>query len=306
MISIIIPVYNEEDNLPVLQEEIVNALKMIGPYEIIYVDDGSVDHSLSVLRKIRTDSSNVRVIEFTRHFGQTEAMQAGIDHASGEVLVFLDADLQNDPKDIPSLLAKLEEGFDVVSGWRKSRQDPFLIRKIPSYLANLLISKITGIKLHDVGCTLKAYRKVVFERFRLYSEMHRLMVIYVARQGGLVAEIAVSHRKRIAGKSKYGLSRVFRLILDFFVAEFMNNYLNKPMYIFGGCGISLIFLSFCVGLIIIIRKVFYDGIWVSPLLFLFVMFSIIGLQLILMGLIAEITMRIYYEKKKTYFIRNIL
>lgn len=306
MISVIVPVYNEADNLPALQVELDNALAVSGPYEIVYVDDGSTDNSLNILKKIKADSSSVRVIEFARHFGQTEAMQAGIDHSSGEILVFLDADLQNDPKDIPRLLAKIAEGFDVVSGWRKKRRDPFVVRKIPSYLANALISRVTGIKLHDVGCTLKAYRREVFERFRLYSEMHRLMVVYVARQGGSVAEIEVSHRRRVAGRSKYGLSRVFRLILDFFVAEFMNNYLNKPMYVFGGCGISLMFLSLCVGITIVVRKIFFNGIWVSPLLFLFIMFSIIGLQLILMGLIAEVTMRIYYEKKTTYLIRKIL
>ena len=306
MISVIIPVYNEEKNLALLHAEIIHALTGVGPYEVIYVDDGSADSSLNIIKGLKLDRPEVRVIALARHFGQTEAMQAGIDHASGDILVFLDADLQNDPHDIPRLLVKLNEGYDVVSGWRKERKDPLVFRRLPSFLANQLIMKITGIKLHDIGCTLKAYRKEVFERFRLYSEMHRLMVVYVARQGGLVAEIEVSHRKRVAGRSKYGLSRVFRLILDFFVAEFMNNYLNKPMYIFGGCGIALIFLSFCVDVTIVIRKVFFNGIWVSPLLFLFMMFSIIGLQLILMGLIAEVTMRIYYEKKKTYFVRQVL
>ena len=241
MISIVIPVYNEEKNLLVLQEELNNALKEVGACEFVYVDDGSTDGSLATLNQIKLRHPDVKVIELARHFGQTEAMQAGIDHAAGDILVFLDADLQNDPKDIPKLLSKIEEGYDVASGWRKGRKDPCITRKIPSFFANLLISKISKVKLHDLGCTLKAYRKEALKNIRLYSEMHRLIPLYVARQGGRIAEVEVSHRKRVAGKSKYGLTRFFRVVLDFFVAEFMNGFLNKPMYVFGGCGIPILF-----------------------------------------------------------------
>jgi len=307
MISIVIPVYNEEKNLAVLQTEIREAMKGVGAYEVVYVDDGSTDGSLKALEETRAQYREVRVLELSRHFGQTEAMQAGIDHAAGDVLVFLDADLQNDPKDIPKLLSKIGEGYDVVSGWRKGRKDPFITRKIPSFFANLLISKISKVKLHDLGCTLKAYRREVLENIRLYSEMHRLIPLYVARQGGRIAEVEVSHRKRVAGRSKYGLTRFFRVVLDFYVAEFMNGFLNKPMYIFGGWGIFLTFLAFCLGVFISLRKIFWGGEWVSPLLFILVMLVIVSVQLILMGLIAEIVIRIYYENrhKKTYAVRKM-
>lgn len=307
MISIVIPVYNEEKNLVVLQKEIGDAMKGAGAYEVVYVDDGSTDGSPKVLSGIKAQFREVKVIELLRHFGQTEAMQAGIDHASGDTLVFLDADLQNDPKDIPKLLSKIEEGYDVVSGWRKGRKDPFITRRIPSFFANLLISKISKVKLHDLGCTLKAYRKEALENVRLYSEMHRLIPLYVARQGGRLAEVEVSHRKRVAGRSKYGLTRFFRVVLDFYVAEFMNGFLNKPMYVFGGWGIFLTFLAFCLGIFISLRKIFWGGEWVSPLLFILVMLIIVSVQLILMGLIAEITIRIYYESrhKRTYAVKKM-
>ncbi len=308
MISIIIPVYNEDKNLSVLQKELEDALTEIGSYETIYVDDGSKDNSLDELNKIKSCHPEVKVIELTNRYGQTQAMQAGIDHASGEVLVFLDADLQNDPKDIPRLLSKLNEGYDVVSGWRRRRKDPFFSRKAPSFLANWLFSKIFKIQLHDLGCTLKAYRKKVLGNIRLYGEMHRLLPIYAARQGSKIAEIEVSHRRREAGKSKYGPMRFSRVVLDFYVADFMNNYLSKPMYVFGGCGIFLMFVAFCLGVLISLRKMFWGGEWVSPLLFILVMLVIIGVQSILMGLIAEITVRIYYESKnkRTYAVRKIL
>ena len=306
MISILIPVYNEEKNLSVLQEELCGALKGGGSYEVVYVNDGSTDASQSVLAGIKSRYPEVKVLELARHFGQTEAMQAGIDHAAGDILVFLDADLQNDPRDIPKLVAKIKEGYDVVSGWRKGRKDPCITRKIPSFFANFLISKISKVKLHDLGCTLKAYRKEALENVRLYSEMHRLIPLYVARQGGRIAEVEVSHRKRVAGRSKYGITRFFRVILDFYVAEFMNGFLNKPMYVFGGWGIFLSFLAFCLGIFISLRKIFWGGEWVSPLLFILVMLVIVSVQLILMGLIAEITIRIYYEDrhKKTYAVKK--
>ncbi|MBU9888727.1 MAG: glycosyltransferase family 2 protein [Candidatus Omnitrophica bacterium] len=306
MISIVIPVHNEERNLAALQQEVRDAMSGAGPYETVYVNDGSTDGSLKVLDEIRSRYPEVKVVELSRHFGQTEAMQAGIDHAKGDILVFLDADLQNDPRDIPRLLSKIAEGYDVVSGWRKGRRDPCLTRKIPSLIANFLISRISKVKLHDLGCTLKAYRKEALEDIRLYSEMHRLIPLYVARQGGKIAEIEVSHRKRAAGRSKYGLTRFFRVVLDFYVAEFMNGFLNKPMYVFGGWGIFLTFLAGCLGAFILMRKVLWGGEWVSPLFFILVMLVIVSVQLILMGLIAEIVIRIYYEnrQKKTYSVKR--
>ncbi len=306
MISIVIPVHNEERNLAALQQEVHDAMSGAGPYETVYVNDGSTDGSLKVLNEIRSRYPEVKVVELSRHFGQTEAMQAGIDHAKGDILVFLDADLQNDPRDIPRLLSKIAEGYDVVSGWRKGRKDPWLTRKIPSLIANFLISRISKVKLHDLGCTLKAYRKEALDDIRLYSEMHRLIPLYVARQGGKIAEIEVAHRKRAAGRSKYGLTRFFRVVLDFYVAEFMNGFLNKPMYVFGGWGIFLTFLAGCLGGFILLRKVLWDGEWVSPLLFILVMLVIVSVQLILMGLIAEIVIRIYYEnkQKKTYSVKR--
>jgi glycosyltransferase involved in cell wall biosynthesis len=302
----VIPVYNEEKNLLELQKELNDALKDAGVYEVVYIDDGSTDGSLDILNQIKIHHREVKVIELTRHFGQTEAMQAGIDHAAGDILVFLDADLQNDPKDIPKLLSKIEEGYDVASGWRKGRKDPCMTRKIPSFFANLLIMKISKVKLHDLGCTLKAYRKEALKNIRLYSEMHRLIPLYVARQGGRIAEVEVSHRKRVAGKSKYGLTRFFRVVLDFYVSEFMNGFLNKPMYVFGGWGFFLTFLAFCLGIFIFLRKIFWGGEWVSPLIFILVMLIIVSVQLILMGLIAEIAIRIYYEsrRKRTYSVRK--
>ncbi len=307
MISLIIPVYNEEKNLLVLQSQIEQALgHYAGGFEVVYVNDGSNDSSMGVLRAIRSASLCVKVVEFARHFGQTEAMQAGIDHSSGEILVFLDADLQNDPQDIPRLLSKLNEGFDVVSGWRKNRKDAFFLRKMPSFLANVLFARISGVQLHDLGCTLKAYRKDVLKDIRLYGEMHRLIPVYAAKQGARIAEIEVTHRPRVAGRSKYGLRRVFRVILDFFVADFMNSYLSKPMYVFGGYGLSLMFFAAGLGVFIAARKVLWGGEWVSPLLFILLMLVIVSVQLILMGLIAEIMIRLYYERENiwTYIVRE--
>lgn len=306
MLSVIVPVYNEKNNLFKMNTEVQMALKEIGAYEIIYVNDGSIDGSTDILAQIKDSHKKVKVLELARHYGQTEAMQAGIDAAQGDILVFLDADLQNDPRDIPKLLLKIEEGYDVVSGWRKGRKDPFWTRQLPSWLANQLISWISKIKLHDLGCTLKAYKRKALKDIRLYSEMHRLIPLYVGRQGGRIAEIEVSHRERTEGKSKYGLMRFFRVLLDFYVAEFMNGFLNKPMYVFGGWGIFLIGLAFLLSIFICLRKVFWGGEWVSPLLFILVMLTIVAVQLILMGLIAEIVIRIYYESKnkKTYLVKG--
>jgi len=309
MISIIIPVYNEEKNLEILQKGLAEVLNfLVKDYEIIYVDDGSEDNSLDILKNIVHNNAKTKIVQFTKHFGQTEAIQAGIDYSKGEILVFLDADLQNDPKDIPKLLAKIEEGYDIASGWRRKREDSFLTRKLPSYIANFLIAQFTKVKLHDYGCSLKAYRRNAINQIRLYSEMHRYIPIYASRRGALITEVEVSHRRRSFGKSKYNLMRIPKVILDFFVAEFINSYLNKPMYLFGTSGLILIFLGSVTAVFIILRKIFFAGAWVSPLIFIMTIFIIIGFQFILMGFLAEISIRLYYESRGTltYSIKNII
>ncbi len=309
MISVIIPVYNEEKNLNVLNSELNKVLKsLVQDYEIIYIDDGSRDNSLKALINIANSSEKIRLVQLSQHYGQTPAMQAGIDYSRGEIIVFLDADLQNNPSDIPKLLNKMEEGFDVVSGWRRKREDPLFTKKIPSYIANYLISKLSKIKLHDFGCTFKVYKKDIIKKMRLYGEMHRLLPIYAARQGASIAEVEVSHRKRFRGNSKYGLGRIFKVVLDFFTAEFINNYISNPIYVFGFPGIVSNILGVLLGVLIVIRKIYFGGVWVSPLLFIMVVFIIIGFQFILMGLLAEISVRAYYETtgKPTYSVKKIM
>lgn len=309
MISIIIPVYNEEKSLKVLQTELNQELNSLGKdYEIIYVDDGSVDESPKIIRNLVQTNNNVKLIQFKKHYGQTEAMQAGIDNSAGDALIFIDADLQNDPKDIPRFLQKLEEGFDVVSGWRRKREDPFFSRRLPSLVANFLISQLSKVKLHDYGCTLKAYRKEIIKNIRLYGQMHRYIPIYASRLGASIAEVEVSSRKRFFGKSKYNLMRVPNVILDFLVAEFINKYMNKPMYIFGNSGLVLLLLGMATGALIVVRKLFLGGLWVSPLLFIMLLLIIVGFQFILMGFLAEIFIRFYYQNSgdSTYYIREII
>lgn len=301
--------YNEENNLEPLQKEFNLVLDSLGiSYEIIYINDGSNDSSSEILQNIAHNNAKTKVIHFSKHFGQTQAIQAGIDYSKGDILVFLDADMQNDPKDIPKLISKIEEGYDVASGWRKNRKDSFFSRKLPSRIANFLISYFSKIKLHDYGCTIKAYRKEVIKQVRLYSEMHRLLPMYAAKQGALIVEVEVSHRPRFSGTSKYSLWRIYKVILDFFTAEFINNYLDKPMYIFGGGGLILLFFGGSLGFFIILRKIFFEGIWISPLLLITVMFIVIGFQFILMGLLAEAIIRLYYVNtaKRSYSIKNIV
>lgn len=309
MVSIIIPVYNEEKNLEALQKELKKVLdSLVKNYEIIYVDDGSKDNSSEVLKRIVQCNIKTSMVQLSRHYGQTEAIQAGIDFSKGQIVVFLDADLQNDPEDIPKLLDKIKEGFDVVSGWRKKRKDSFFTKRLPSYIANFLISLFSKVKLHDYGCSLKAYRKDAIKQIRLYGEMHRFLPMYVARGGASITEIQVSHRRRFSGTSKYTLMRIPKVILDFFVAEFINSYLTKPMYIFGMGGFFLFFLGSLLGILIILRRVFFGGIWVSPTLFIMVMCIIIGFQFVLMGFLAEISIRLYYKTsgERTYSVKRVM
>ena len=307
-ISIFLPVYNEEPNLRLLHEKIKTALNALGKTtEIIYVDDGSRDGSLRVLREIAAEDARVKVVSFRRNYGQTAAMAAGIDAASGEILIPMDADLQNDPADIARLIEKLNEGFDVVSGWRKHRQDKLFTRKIPSWLANGLISKIGGVPLHDYGCSLKAYRRDVIQDVRLYGEMHRFIPIYAAWAGARVAEIPVEHHARTMGKSKYGLSRTVKVVLDLMTIKFMASYQTKPIYVFGTFGLIAFALSIFGGLTAIFLKIFYSVSFIlTPLPVFTIVMLAISTQFFLMGLLAEMLVRTYHESqaKPIYAVRE--
>lgn len=310
-LSLIIPVYNEAENLPILYDCIQEVLRSVPSiWEIIFVEDGSRDHSFDILKSlVEKDPEHVRVVAFRRNFGQTAAITAGIDHAQGEIIVLLDADLQNDPADIPRLLAKLDEGYDLVSGWRKDRKDNRLTRTIPSNLANSLISWVTGVHLHDYGCTLKAYRREVLEGFRLYGEMHRFIPVFAHSVGARITEMPVRHHERKFGRANYGLDRTLKIILDLFTVKFLLNYSHKPMRLFGGAGMLLISGGGGLLFYLFIRRTF-EGVPVlgSPLFQLGVMFLILGFQSILMGLIAEILARTYHESqsKPTYTVRTVL
>ena len=310
-LSMIIPVYNEEENLPLLYSAIDRVMRPLNEtWEVIFVDDGSRDRSFDVLRSlVETDPQHVRVLSFRRNFGQTAAIAAGIDHACGDIIVLMDADMQNDPADIPMLLAKLDEGYDLVSGWRKDRKDNRLTRTIPSNLANGLISWTTGVHLHDYGCTLKAYRRDALEGFRLYGEMHRFIPVFAHAVGARITELPVKHHARKFGKAKYGLERTIKVLLDLFTVKFLLSYSNKPIYLFGGAGAILMGLGALDLLYLFIRRtVLGVPAFSSPLLQVGVMFFIMGFQSILMGLIAELLVRTYHEsqQKPTYTIRRAI
>ena len=308
-VSVVIPVFNEEGNLKPLHQALSEALEG-WLYELVYVDDGSVDSSRAELEQLAAeDDEHVVLVELRRNFGQTAAIAAGIDHASGEVIVMIDADMQNDPADIPAMLDKIREGNDVVSGWRKNRQDAFVTRTIPSNVANWLISRVTGVPLHDYGCTLKAYRREVLEGFRLYGEMHRFIPAYAASVGAKMVEIPVRHHPRVRGKAKYGLERTVKVVLDLFTVKFLLSYANKPIYLFGGAGVGLLLASLLVLIALVARRLLYDEHMVrSPLLLMTVMLFILGMQSIMMGLMAELLARTYHESqaKPTYTVRRVL
>lgn len=310
-LSLVIPVYNEQDNLPLLLDAIYKTMHTLGrSWELILVDDGSCDKSLSILKEYaEKDPEHCRVISFRRNFGQTAAIAAGLDYSQGEIIVLLDADMQNDPADIPMMLAKLDEGYDLVSGWRKQRKDNAVTRNFPSALANWLISRVTGVHLHDYGCTLKVYRRDVLEGFRLYGEMHRFIPVYANSVGANITEVPVRHHPRTFGKTKYGLERTVKVMLDLFTVKFLISYASKPIYLFGGAGSFLMIVSAIIMLFLFIRRLFYFvGIANSPLLQMSAMFFILGVQSILMGLIAELLVRTYHEsqRKPTYTIRTML
>ncbi len=298
-VSIIIPIFNEEDNVDALVDALWAVLAQASfTFEVLLINDGSKDRTLARLRAAAAKKPQARIIDFRRNYGQTAAIMAGIDYARGKIIISLDADLQNDPRDIPLLLAKLDEGYDVVSGWRQDRQDAAIRRNLASRLANRLISMISGVKLHDYGCTLKAYRADVIKDVRLYGEMHRFIPIYASWMGARVTEIPVTHNARKFGKSKYGLERAFKVILDLLVVKFLDRHFVKPIYVFGGFGLISLVISILSGLWMIYLKIFDNvSMILTPLPLLTVLTFLIAFISLLLGLIAEMLVRTYFESQ---------
>lgn len=311
-VSIVVPVYQEEESVELLHREIRDVMMAWGRrHEIVFINDGSRDRTGVLLDAIAIDDPNVKVVHLRRNFGQTAAMVAGIDNCQGDVIVPMDGDLQNDPHDIPALIAKLEQGYDVVSGWRRDRKDRALTRRLPSMCANWLISKVSGVALHDYGCSLKAYRREVIEGVRLYGEMHRFIPVYAHMQGGRITEMEVNHRARRFGKSKYGLGRIFKVILDLVLVKFLASYSNKPMYVFGGFGLVSLLSTLLVTIAAVWFKFTRVPGWqkdfvATPLPIVASVFFVTGFLAILMGLLAEMLMRTYFESqgKRTYVVRK--
>jgi glycosyltransferase involved in cell wall biosynthesis len=310
-LSIVVPVYNEEKNLPELFEQIVAAMQPLDmDWDVTFVDDGSRDTSVEVIRQLHEQApERVRMVVFRRNYGQTAAISAGINQSDGDIVILMDADLQNDPADIPLLLEELDKGFDVVSGWRKNRQDNQLTRNLPSHMANRLISSSTGVHLHDYGCTLKAYRREILQSINLYGEMHRFIPVYAKEAGGKISEVIVHHHPRKHGKANYGLERTIKVILDLFTVQFLTKFSQKPIYLFGGVGLGLMGISFALFLWLAIRRIVAAvSVLGSPWFQISVMMFILGFLAMLLGLIAELVMRTYYESqdKKTYAIREVV
>lgn len=309
-VSVVVPLYNEEGNVQEVYEELNTVLQNSGCiFEIVFINDGSTDRTAELIREISSRDPKVVVVNFRRNFGQTAAMSAGFDYSLGDIIITMDGDLQNDPADIPKFLEKIHEGYDVVAGWRFKRQDPFLNRRLPSMIANKVISWITGVKLHDYGCTLKAFRKVVSENINLYGEMHRFIPAIASAMGINIAEVKVNHRPRQRGKSKYGISRTFRVILDLITVKFLLSYSHRPLHIFGLIGM----VSFCLGALIsfvlLLQRQFYDMPMADrPLLLLAILLVFIGIQFVTFGLISELQIRTYHEsqKKPIYYVKQVL
>jgi glycosyltransferase involved in cell wall biosynthesis len=310
VLSIVIPVFNEAGNLEELNRELVETLEKTGRvFEIIFVDDGSADSSWAVLRGIQQKEPRVKLIRLRKNFGQTAALAAGFDRAAGDIIVSLDADLQNDPADIPALLQKIEEGSDIVSGWRRSRKDKFLSRRVPSVIANKLISWLTHVKLHDYGCTLKAFRSDVIKNVKLYGELHRFIPAIASQLGVRISEVEVNHRARKHGKSKYSIFRFTKVILDLLTVKFLLSYSTRPLQIFGLIGLGSAGAGAIISIWLSIKRLFFgQSLANRPLLLLGVILIVIGFQFIVLGLLAEIMVRAYHESsgKTIYVIREVI
>ncbi|MGC8867729.1 MAG: glycosyltransferase family 2 protein [Elusimicrobiales bacterium] len=301
-LSIIIPVYNESENIKPLFEEIKDAIQN---FEVIFVDDGSTDETWQRIKELSYHDPRVKGVRLSRNFGQTQAIKAGINEASSHIIITMDGDMQNDPCDIPHLLKKMEEGFDVVSGWRKNRKDPFLTRILPSKIANILISFVTGIKLKDYGCTLKVYKKEYLEKIEVYGEMHRFMPALCHYLGARIAEIEVNHRPRIRSSSKYGFGRTFKVLFDLIMVRFFGGMINKPIYLFGGVSFFLFSISIIFFLITLYNK-WYNHIFVKdqPLFLVAIFISLVAVEMMMIGIIAEILTRVYYRDKVEYIVKE--
>jgi glycosyltransferase involved in cell wall biosynthesis len=309
-LSIVIPLYNEREGIQALYDQLTAVLEPMGrSYEILIVDDGSKDDSFALLKALHERDKHVRVIHFRRNFGQTAAFAAGFEYARGDIVITMDADLQNDPADIPKLVAKMDEGYDIVSGWRVNRKDPFVSRRLPSIIANRLISEATMVHLHDYGCSLKAYRNEVVKNVKLYGELHRFIPALASGMGVRVAEIPVNHRARTFGKSKYGISRTVRVFLDMLTVRFLLSYSTRPLHVFGTFGLATAGVGILFAIYLSIVKIFLgQNIGSRPLLMLSILLIVIGVQMVTMGLLGEMQVRTYHEAqgKKIYVIREIL
>jgi glycosyltransferase involved in cell wall biosynthesis len=309
-ISVVIPVYNEEGNIEPLHTEISDVLKKTGKtYEIIFINDGSADSTMEELKALKNPANSVKIINLNRNFGQTPAIMAGIDNSSGDIIITMDADLQNDPRDIPSLIEKLGLGFDIASGWRKKRNDPFITRVLPSKIANWVISRVLKVSLHDYGCTLKAYKRGTLKELRLYGEMHRFIPAIADWGGARITEVVVNHRKRVHGRSKYSIRKTIAVLLDLFLVVFLSEYRTKPIRFFGGFGLYSCMLGFLSFLAVVFMKLAKGtNMTGNPLLILSVLFFLVSVQLMAMGFLGEINIRTYYESqgKRTYHIKEII
>ena len=308
-LSLVIPIFNEEENVSLLYTELIEVLVATNyAYEIIFIDDGSTDNTVSIIKKIIETDKNVLLVSLRRNFGQTAAMAAGFDHAKGDIIITMDGDLQNDPHDIPDMVAKLEDGYDIVTGWRHDRQDPFLSRKLPSKIANKLISWLTGVSLHDYGCTLKAFRREVTDNLRLYGEMHRFIPAIASGMGISFTELKVNHRPRRFGTSKYGITRTIRVVLDLLTVKFILSYATRPLHVFGTVGVVSSFMGFAIAIVMLFQRQF-SGIPMGdrPLLLLAVLMIFMGIQFVTSGLLAELMVRTYHESqhKPIYYVRSV-
>lgn len=308
-VSVVIPVFEEQDNVAPLYKELCEVLPAVGQSEIVFVDDGSRDSTFDCLRAVAAEDPSTRVVRLRRNFGQTAALAAGVSAAQGEVIVFMDGDRQNDPADIPRLLERIEAGFDVVSGWRRRRKDNLLSRRLPSLIANWVISTVTGVKLRDYGCTLKAYRREVINEIQLYGEMHRFIPVFAHRVGAALCEIEVNHRPRVAGRSKYGIGRTLKVLFDLITVKFLSAYSTKPIYVFGAASVlSGVAAAVAAGVALYQRVVHDAFVHRNPLFTIAVFLGVLATQFLLMGLIAELAIRTYHESqgKPIYVVRETL